>query len=103
MPLAVFLDAFGQDFHAYRAPVFLLFHCRKNSFRGVRLLLSARILAYHWVGDGGFQCPDAIPFAWRADIAAGADLVQSPVNFQAMAIGIKKLYRDLTTGPAAPF
>jgi hypothetical protein len=36
-------------------------------------------------------------------MAAGADLVQSPVNFQAMAIGIKKLYRDLTTGPAAPF
>jgi hypothetical protein len=26
MPLAVFFNAFGQDFHAYRAPVFLLFH-----------------------------------------------------------------------------
>jgi hypothetical protein len=36
-------------------------------------------------------------------MAAGADLVQSPINFQAMAIGIKKFYRDLTTGPSAPF
>ena len=35
VPLAVLFDAFGQDFHAYRAPVFLLFHDRsKTPFMG---------------------------------------------------------------------
>src|SRR6266850_2516294 len=68
-----------------------------------KLFLGVDVLAHHRVGDGGFQRSHPLPFARRPDIAVGADLVQSPVNFQAMAIGIKKLYRDLTTGPAAPF
>lgn len=44
-----------------------------------------------------------IPFTRRPDISAGADLVQSPVDFEAMAVGIEKLHGDLTTRPAPPF
>src|SRR6266508_5261125 len=68
-----------------------------------RLFLSARILAHDRIGDRGFESSNCFPFARRPDIAAGTDLVQSPVDFEAMAIGIEKLHRDLTTRSAPPF
>src|SRR5215813_14894368 len=43
----------------------------------------------------------ALPFAGRADAPVAADLIDAPVNFQAVIVRIAKLYGDLTTSPAA--
>jgi hypothetical protein len=65
--------------------------------------MSAGILPYDRIGNRGFESSDSFPFARGPDITAGANLVQSLVDFEAMAVGIKKLHGDLTTRAAPPF
>src|SRR5215470_4456676 len=69
----------------------------------VQLFLGTGILAYNRIGDSRFQSSDSFPFARRPDITVAANLVQSPVDFEAMAVGVEKLHGDLTTRPAPPF
>src|SRR5512135_1229522 len=65
-----------------------------------RLFLSAGVLAYYRIGGRGFEGSNSFPLARGPDITAGADLVQSPVDLEAVAIGVEKFDRDLTSRPA---
>ena len=70
---------------------------------GVKLFSNAGILTGYGIGDRGFEGSDSFPFARSSDATAGADLVQSPVDFEAMAVGIKKLHGNLTARAAPSF
>ncbi len=62
-----------------------------------------RVLARNGVGYRFFQRSDAMPLAGRTHPAVAADLIDAPIDFQRMIVGVAKLHGDLAAGAAAPF
>src|SRR3972149_4320809 len=69
----------------------------RESFRDMR------VLSRHRIGDGFLQRLDAMPFVRWAHAAVAADLIDAPIDFQGVIVGIAKFHGDLAAGAAAPF
>jgi hypothetical protein len=61
------------------------------------------VLAGHRIGYGFFQRSYAVPLIGRTHAAVAADLIDTPVDFQGMIIGIATLHGDLATGASPAF
>ena len=66
-----------------------------------RLVVQGRVLARRGDAHGVFQAHRLAPFLGRPRAAVIADLVDAPVEFEVMAVGIQELDRDLAAGAAA--
>src|SRR5437867_11485678 len=60
------------------------------------------VLAGDRIGDRLFQAPDSLPFGGGTNMAVASDLIEAPIDFYAMMVGIEKLHGDLASRPAAP-
>ena len=68
-----------------------------------RGVVQRRVLARRRDAHGVLQARRLPPFLGRPRAAVGADLVDAPVEFEVMAVGIEELDRDLAAGAAAAF
>jgi len=60
-----------------------------------------RVLPGNGIRDGFFQGSDSVPFIRRPDAAVAADLIDAPVDFHGMIVGVAELYGDLAASAAA--
>ena len=61
------------------------------------------VLARNGVGYRFFQRSDAVPLVGWTHPAVAADLIDAPIDFQRVIVGVAKLDGDLAAGAAAPF
>ena len=61
------------------------------------------VLAGYRVGNRLFQRSNTVPFMRRTSASVASDLIQAPIYFQAMVIGVAKLHGYLPARPAAAF
>ena len=62
-----------------------------------------RVLARNGVGYRFFQRSDAVPLIGWTHPAVAADLIDTPIDFQGVIVGIAKLHGDLAAGAPPPF
>ena len=63
--------------------------------------MQRRILSANGVGDRIFEVARALPLARRTDMTVAADLVDAPVDFEAVIVRIAEFDSDLTAGATA--
>src|SRR5260221_7349141 len=68
----------------------------------LRAIVQRGVLTTHRIGDRRIEAPHPFPFRLRPGPAIAADLVDAPIDFQAVAVGIAEFDGQLATGaPAA--
>src|SRR5882724_7105839 len=74
---------------------------RAPSARQQGRVLQRRVLAAHGIGDRLRQALRTLPLGRRAGATVAADLVDPPIDLEAVAVRIAELDGDLAAGPAA--
>jgi hypothetical protein len=65
--------------------------------------VQGRVLPWRRDAHGILKGHSLAPFLGRPGTIVGADLVDPPIEFEMMAVGIEELDRDLAAGAAAAF
>src|SRR5579862_5249782 len=65
-----------------------------------RRIVQRRVLATDRIVDRLFEAVRPDPFFFGADNPVGANLIEAPIDLEAMTVGIAKLDRDLRAGAA---
>src|SRR6185437_2083704 len=60
-----------------------------------------RVLAAHRIFHRVIEAVRPFPLVARPDMAVAADLVEAPIDFEPVAVGVAELDRDLHAGAAA--
>src|SRR5277367_5161904 len=63
-----------------------------------RGVMQGRVLAPHRIGERVFEAARTLPLGGRADSTIAADLVDAPIDFEPMIVGVAEFDSKLAAG-----
>ena len=73
----------------------------RSAFVEQRGVMQGRVLAPHRIVERVFEAARPLPLGGRADSTIAADLVDAPIDFEPMIVGVAEFDRKLAAGAAA--